>query len=96
MATCRVLERPVIPIAAKPAAAWGASTPAGLQKNSPGFGESPAPSGSLSLTYLAAVAAAYAGLLGWNDRVDVIGQSHGAAVAQTLAARHSSLVGSVV
>lgn len=62
----------------------------------PGFGASPAPRHALSLDFLADVAAAYAGSLGWSAGVVVVGQSHGGAVAQTLAARRPGLVSSVV
>ena len=62
----------------------------------PGFGHSPAPRGPLSLDHLADVAAAHAASLGWVDGVDVVGQSHGGAVAQTLAVRHPALVRSLV
>lgn len=62
----------------------------------PGFGESPAPRHPLSLDFLADVTAAYARSLGWHSRVDVIGQSHGGAVAQTLAAREPGRVRSLI
>jgi pimeloyl-ACP methyl ester carboxylesterase len=64
--------------------------------DAPGFGASPVPRHALSLDFLAEVAAAYAHSLGWPSGVDVIGQSHGGAVAQTLAAREPGLVRSVV
>lgn len=62
----------------------------------PGFGASPAPRRALSLDFFADVAAAYARSLGWTADVDVIGQSHGGAIAQTVAARTPDLVRSVV
>lgn len=62
----------------------------------PGFGESPTPHQALSLDFFAEVAAAYACSLGWLSGVDVIGQSHGGAVGQTLAARHPELVRSLI
>lgn len=64
--------------------------------DAPGFGQSPAPERALTLDFLADVAAAYAARLGWTSGVTVIGQSHGGAVAQTLAARHRALVEGVV
>src|SRR5579863_8413949 len=62
----------------------------------PGFGASPGRVGPLSLDYFADVAAAYARSLGWTGDVDVLGHSHGGAVAQTLAVRHPGLVRSLV
>lgn len=62
----------------------------------PGFGNSPAPLGPLSLDFFSDVAAAYAKRIGWTEPIDVIGQSHGGAVAQTLAVREPSLVRSIV
>ena len=62
----------------------------------PGFGESPASRRSPTLDFFADVAAAYARMLGWSARVDAIGQSHGGAIVQTLAAREPALVRSVL
>jgi pimeloyl-ACP methyl ester carboxylesterase len=64
--------------------------------DAPGFGASPAPTDALSLDFLADVAAAYATSLGWPDGIDVIGQSHGGAVAMTLAARRPTLIRSLI
>ncbi len=60
--------------------------------DAPGFGRSPAAREPISLPFLAEVARAFAASLGWHHGVDVIGQSHGGAVAQTLAARSPELV----
>jgi pimeloyl-ACP methyl ester carboxylesterase len=62
----------------------------------PGFGESPAARQAPSLDFFADVAAAYARSLGWPAGVDAIGQSHGGAIVQTLAAREPALVRSIV
>jgi pimeloyl-ACP methyl ester carboxylesterase len=61
----------------------------------PGFGKSPAPSGPHSLDYYADVAEAYASSRGLGA-LDLIGHSHGGAVAQTLAVRHPARVRTVV
>jgi pimeloyl-ACP methyl ester carboxylesterase len=50
----------------------------------------------LSLDFLADVAAAYATSIGRSQSVDVIGQSHGGAVAQTLAVRRPALIRSLI
>lgn len=60
--------------------------------DAPGFGRSPAVKEPISLHFMAEVARAFAASLGWHEGVDVIGQSHGGAVAQTLAARWPELV----
>lgn len=64
--------------------------------DAPGFGNSPTREGPLSLDFFADVAAAFADHLGWNAGVDVIGHSHGGAVAQTLAVRSPRHVRSLV
>lgn len=64
--------------------------------DAPGFGRSPTRSGPLSLDFLADVAAAFADSIGWTSAIDVIGHSHGGAVAQTLAARSARHVRSLI
>ncbi|MFO0723507.1 MAG: alpha/beta hydrolase [Myxococcota bacterium] len=54
----------------------------------PGFGGSDAPEGPLDLDFLADVTLAMLDHFGMKGPVDVIGQSHGGAVAQTFLARH--------
>lgn len=66
------------------------------QFDTPGFGGSPTRSGPLSLDFFADVAAAFADRLGWTSDVDVIGHSHGGAIAQTLAVRSPRHVRSLV
>lgn len=54
----------------------------------PGFGGSEAPSGPLDLDFYADVSIAVADHFGLRGPLDIIGQSHGGAVAQTILARH--------
>jgi pimeloyl-ACP methyl ester carboxylesterase len=61
----------------------------------PGFGSSPRSSErdeAFSLTRLANVGLAVADSLGWTEPFFVLGHSHGAGVAQVLAARHAERV----
>ena len=65
----------------------------------PGFGRSvrrDTTSEGVSLTALAQAALATLDALGWNEPCFVIGHSHGAAVAQTLAATHQQRVAGIV
>ena len=62
----------------------------------PSFGRSPDVDSPLSLEFFAKVAVAYLDSMGWMSDVDVIGHSHGGAVAQTLAAHHPDRIRSVI
>lgn len=54
----------------------------------PGFGGSEAPAGPLNLDFYADISIAVADHFGLTGPLDIIGQSHGGAVAQTILARH--------
>ncbi len=58
----------------------------------PGFGRSAAVREPISLPFMAEVVRAFAASLGWSEGVDVVGQSHGGAVALTVAAQWPGLV----
>lgn len=63
----------------------------------PGFGRSePCRAGPPTLDRLASVVLALADALGWAGALDLVGQSHGAAVAQTVAAQHPDRVQSLI
>lgn len=68
-----------------------------LSMDLPGFGASPRkPEQSVSLDAHADVAMAVARAFGWEDGLTVFGHSHGGAIAQTMAARHTESVSGLV